>query len=367
MASRSQTDQEQQPPSLEEVLADLALKIDRLKTLYEQYFMGIEKLEPQVSRKEVTRVMLTLQQQYIRNTALRFKFNTMLQKWNLYVTYWNRVLREIENGTYVRHLAKVKRKADAEGREVPAEMAAAKRRASPSGVFEAPSLDTETDVNSGRIRANTDDDELEQVWDRLTGLDPKRLPPPTPPPGSLQASFSAARPVPRSTPSSGPLSLDRPTPTGTPIYPPGPPASPAGTPPAPAGASTQRPPHLPPPPPRATVPPPTQAGGSLKLPPPAPPARLPPAPPGASAAARPPALPVIPGMSEPELRALHQRYVDAQKKSGAPGAAVRYETLVNSLAKQVPNVLRQPGVSGVRFDVSVQDGKPVLKAIPQKK
>jgi hypothetical protein len=73
-------------------------------------------------------------------------------------------------------------------------------------------------------------------------------------------------------------------------------------------------------------------------------------------------------MSEPELRALHQRYVDAQKKSGATaGAPVRYETLVNSLAKQVPNVLRQPGVSGVRFDVSVQDGKPVLKAIPQKK
>jgi hypothetical protein len=70
-------------------------------------------------------------------------------------------------------------------------------------------------------------------------------------------------------------------------------------------------------------------------------------------------------MSESDLRALHQRYTDAQKRSGAT-AAVKFETLVQSLAKQVPQVLKQPGVKGVRFDVSVQDGKPILKAIPQK-
>jgi hypothetical protein len=47
-------------------------------------------------------------------------------------------------------------------------------------------------------------------------------------------------------------------------------------------------------------------------------------------------------------------------------ASVKYETLVNSLAKQVPTVLSKPGVKGVRFDVTVENGKPVLKAIPQK-
>src|SRR5262249_6062181 len=151
--------------------------------------------------------------------------------------------------------------------------------------------------------------------------DPKRLPPPTPPPGSLAATFGAPKAV------------------------------------APKG---------PPPPPRTTAPPPTAGSHPSSGAPP----RLPPPPPAAATArATPPgtaaALPNIPGMSEPELRALHQRYVDAQKQSGA-AAAVKYETLVNSLAKQVPNVLRQPGVRGVRFDVSVQDGKPVLKAIPQK-
>ena len=111
----------------------------------------------------------------------------------------------------------------------------------------------------------------------------------------------------------------------------------------------------------------------MKLPPPPPPAARLPAPPPAASAARPPPpspaaapLPSIPGMSESDLRALHERYVDAQKRSGAAGG-VKYETLVHSLAKQVPNVLRQPGVRGVRFDVTVQDGKPILKAIPQKK
>ena len=117
-----------QPPDIGQQLDELAVKIERVKQLYEQYFMGIEKIEPGVPRKEVTRAMLLLQQQYIRNTGLRFKFNTMLQKWNIYVTYWNRTLREIENGTYVRHVARMKRK----GQPVAAEPA---RGAQPTKPF----------------------------------------------------------------------------------------------------------------------------------------------------------------------------------------------------------------------------------------
>jgi hypothetical protein len=287
VASRSQTEQQQlgQSQDLGELLTELGNKIERLKTLYEQYFMGIEKIEPQVARKEVTRVMLNLQQQYIRNTALRFKFNTMLQKWNIYITYWNRVLREIENGTYVRHLAKAKRKADAEGRELPSEMAFKKLRP-PSGTFATSDfLDRDTGSHPVPPPPKTDP-ELEQIFEKLrgSGLTPSLPPPPTP-----QARL----------------------------------------------------PGVPPPPP---LPP------KRPMPPPPPPSAL---------------LPKIPGMNEGELRALHQRYVDAQKQSGA-AATVKYETLVSSLAKQVPNVLKQPGVKGVRFDVSLQDGKPVLKAIPQK-
>jgi hypothetical protein len=73
----------------------------------------------------------------------------------------------------------------------------------------------------------------------------------------------------------------------------------------------------------------------------------------------------IPGMSETELRALHKTYQDARTASGDK-ATVRYETLLASLAKQVPKVLERPGVKGVRFVVEVKEGKPIVKAIPTK-
>ena len=47
-------------------------------------------------------------------------------------------------------------------------------------------------------------------------------------------------------------------------------------------------------------------------------------------------------------------------------AKVSYETLISSLAKQVPKVLQQPGAKGVRFEVAVQNGRAILKAIPTK-
>lgn len=301
-------------------------------------------MEPQVARKEVTRVMLTLQQQYIRNTALRFKFNTMLQKWNIYITYWNRVLREIENGTYVKHLAKAKRKAQKDGRELPAEMGFNKIRP-PSGAF---SLDEETseskptflDIDTGAAgQVSPPGDEgfdLEEVWERVAPTESK------PNPLAAARSSSVATPLPKS-----PL-----------------PASPARPPApnAPAAKGPPLPPPLPPPPPTVAQARSSSVATPLPKKPPPPPAGGAPRPPPPAAAM----LPKIPGMSEQELRTLHQRYVDAQRAAGG-SASVKYETLVSSLAKQVPSVLSKPGVTGVRFDVTVENGKPVLKAIPKKK
>ena len=36
-------------PSIDELLDDLQQRIDRLKVLYEQYFLGLQKLEPLVA------------------------------------------------------------------------------------------------------------------------------------------------------------------------------------------------------------------------------------------------------------------------------------------------------------------------------
>jgi len=308
VALKSTYTSEEKGAEIEEALDALDLLVDRLKVLYEQYFMGIERVEPQVARKDIQRTLLQLQQTYIRNTSLRFKFNTMLQKWNIYITYWNRVLREIENGTYVKHLQKAKRKAEREGRELPAEMGFNRIRHQ-SGGYQLSEEDSgssflDIDTSAGKKPAAVADDfNLEEVWDRIAPSESK--------PNPLSAKPAAPK-----------------------------------APPAPPVAAAK--------PPQPPLPPPLPPGTAPKK------AAMPPA------ATKPTtAMPRIPGMNEQDLRALHQRYVDAQKQSGG-ATAVKYETLVSSLAKQVPSVLSRPGVKGVRFDVTVENGRPVLKAIPQK-
>jgi hypothetical protein len=94
---------------IEATITEFAKKLDRLKILYEQYFMGINKREPLVPLKDVVRIMRALDQKKIRNTGLRFRYRSLVQKFNSYRTFWHRTLREIERGTYHRDLAKTKR------------------------------------------------------------------------------------------------------------------------------------------------------------------------------------------------------------------------------------------------------------------
>src|SRR5882724_4370261 len=68
--------------------------------------MGIERIEPQIARKDVDRRIYVLRREKIRNTAKRFKLQTIIQRYNTFQQYWQRICREIENGTYKRHLIK---------------------------------------------------------------------------------------------------------------------------------------------------------------------------------------------------------------------------------------------------------------------
>lgn len=87
---------------IETELEELETRMDRLRALYEQYFMGIERLEPQIPRKDVERRIHVLRKEQIRNTGLRFKFQMLVQRFNTMQQYWGRTVREIENGTYKR-------------------------------------------------------------------------------------------------------------------------------------------------------------------------------------------------------------------------------------------------------------------------
>ncbi len=90
-------------------IEELEIRLERLRALYEQYFLGIEKIEPSVARKDVDRRIHLLRREKIRNTAKRFKLQTIIQRYNTFQQYWQRICREIENGTYKRHVLRAER------------------------------------------------------------------------------------------------------------------------------------------------------------------------------------------------------------------------------------------------------------------
>ena len=59
------------------VLNDLETRVDRLRALYENWFRGYEKTEPQVARKDVERRVYGLRKELPRNTALRFRYHQL--------------------------------------------------------------------------------------------------------------------------------------------------------------------------------------------------------------------------------------------------------------------------------------------------
>jgi hypothetical protein len=95
---------------IEARLEEMSQKLERMRGLYESFFMGIERSPPDVLRREVNRQILEMQQVPITNASLRFRYHALTQRWVLLITYWNRTLREIEAGTFSRDLAKAKRR-----------------------------------------------------------------------------------------------------------------------------------------------------------------------------------------------------------------------------------------------------------------
>ncbi|XXY18636.1 MXAN_5187 C-terminal domain-containing protein [Sorangium sp. So ce216] len=98
---------------VERELEELETRIERLRALYEQYFMGIERLEPMIPRKDVERRIWVMRREQIRNTGLRFKFQMLFQRYNTFQQYWGRISREIENGTYRRDVLRAAKRVGA--------------------------------------------------------------------------------------------------------------------------------------------------------------------------------------------------------------------------------------------------------------
>lgn len=89
-------------------IASLEKKLVQLKADYEQYFMGLQKTEPSRLRSEVEKLIQLFSNRKISNTALNFRYKAAVAKFHSYRTYWDRIVREIEEGRYVRDIFKMK-------------------------------------------------------------------------------------------------------------------------------------------------------------------------------------------------------------------------------------------------------------------
>jgi hypothetical protein len=91
-----------------EELTELDEAITNLQVLYEKYFVGIDRRPPDQERKRVSEKAREMRAHVLRNTALKFKINTLFAKLISFERMWDRTLREIEDGIYKRDLFKAR-------------------------------------------------------------------------------------------------------------------------------------------------------------------------------------------------------------------------------------------------------------------
>lgn len=72
--------------------------IRKLKNKYDQFFNGIIKVPPSFERHQVEGLIHELNKQKMRDNTRRFRFNTILSRFNQYREMWGRKMREREEG-----------------------------------------------------------------------------------------------------------------------------------------------------------------------------------------------------------------------------------------------------------------------------
>ncbi|HVK88841.1 MAG TPA: MXAN_5187 C-terminal domain-containing protein [Kofleriaceae bacterium] len=415
--------QPDQAVDIEELLDHVDKTLDRVKVLYEQYFLGMQKQPPTHIHNDVERRLRDLMQIQIRNTGLRYRFATLQQKFGSYNTYWRRTLRQMENGTYIRQLSKISRQAALTGEEVPEEilaampkrmreqvkrdreqaLAIARRREGAAETVpteddflaeEAPATVPTPPVQSktreparGAHLLSDDDFDIDSFFAQIEASDAPAAAKPAPAAakpapagsGSFPAVPAVASPAPaaaRPAPSASQPTVPMPRPAAPPLT-----TTTVGRPAMPTPAPDTAPtvpiarPAMPTPPPAAggrpampTPPPGTGARPGARPTMPTPPPGAGPRPQPSAAAKRPEsAAPVRPppGMNDADVNALYAKYVKAKEMVGEAAGPGAYSKLMHTINAQAPKIMEQYKAKGVEFSVVVKDNQVVIKAKPK--
>lgn len=72
--------------------------IRRLKNRYDQFFAGINKVVPSFERHQIEASIHEISKQKMRDNTRRFRFSTILSRYNQFREMWARKMREREEG-----------------------------------------------------------------------------------------------------------------------------------------------------------------------------------------------------------------------------------------------------------------------------
>lgn len=153
-----------------------------LKVAWEQFFLGIERRPPTQLYEDFKKRLARLKNQFTRVTGLKFRINTLHQKFLSYDRLWQRTLNEMEQGTYKRDIFKAKMHARKEEFEAKAKEARQKKKDD--------NFDITEDLGDMGL-----DDELDQAA--------SAKPPPPPAKPALPSVAAVAPLVPGLTPAAG--------------------------------------------------------------------------------------------------------------------------------------------------------------------
>jgi DNA-binding protein H-NS len=139
----------------DEELDKLEEDIRKLKNKYDQFFSGIQKMPPMMDRKNVEILIYEIGKTKMRDNGRRFRYNTLLSRYNQYREMWGRKMREREEGPldFRRRAAALAEPSTPKVTETAAPTA--QRVTSPNG---------ETYV---KVAPGTNGDELRKLYDQL--------------------------------------------------------------------------------------------------------------------------------------------------------------------------------------------------------
>lgn len=87
-------------------LDNLQSELAELKVKYEQYFSGILPFAPATEHQKIIRAFRYLKKAPFKSSATAFHLRSIESRYQTYNTYWQRVLREKEEGRYKKDIFK---------------------------------------------------------------------------------------------------------------------------------------------------------------------------------------------------------------------------------------------------------------------